>query len=126
MKNARLQTLKIEFDAMRMKEEEALDQYAGRISSMTVRYVNLGSKLEDVTMVKKVFNTVPDQYLYVIAGIEQFCGIDNMPFEEEDRRLKTFEECACPRAPGGSGGKDRHLFLTHSEWWAKEQRREPI
>jgi hypothetical protein len=42
VKDARLQTLKAEFDALRMKEEEPLDQYAGKLMTMSVKYGNLG------------------------------------------------------------------------------------
>jgi hypothetical protein len=42
VKDARLQTLKAEFDALRMKEEEPLDQYAGKLTTMSVKYGNLG------------------------------------------------------------------------------------
>ncbi|XP_031494297.1 uncharacterized protein LOC116260255 [Nymphaea colorata] len=55
VRNARLQTLKSDFDTMRMQEGETLDQYAGRLTWMSVN---------------------------VIAGIEQFCDLDTMLFEE--------------------------------------------
>ena len=37
--------LKSELDAMRMKEEESLDQFVGRLTAMSVRYSNLGGVL---------------------------------------------------------------------------------
>jgi hypothetical protein len=42
VRDARLQTLKSEFDAMTMKGDEALDQYARRLTGMLVKYNNLG------------------------------------------------------------------------------------
>ena len=47
MKAARLQTLESKFDAVRMKEDDSLDSYAGRLSGMAVRYSNLGGHLGD-------------------------------------------------------------------------------
>ena len=38
VKNARLQMLKNDFDVIRMQEGETLDQYAGRLNGMSVRY----------------------------------------------------------------------------------------
>ena len=45
VKDARLQTLKSEFDAIRMKEDESLDQIVGKLTAMSVRYNSLGGAL---------------------------------------------------------------------------------
>ena len=58
VKEARLQTLKSKFDALKMKEEETLDQYAGKPMGMSVKYSNLGGTLDDAAMVKKFYDTV--------------------------------------------------------------------
>lgn len=70
VKAARLSTLKGEFDLLRMKEGEPLDDYAGKISGMAARYANLGATLDDSAMVKKLLDTVPDRLYPVVAGIE--------------------------------------------------------
>jgi len=70
VRDARLQTLKAEFDALKMREDESIDEYAGKLTSMSVRYSNFGGTLDDSTMVKKLFDTVPDKFISVVAGIE--------------------------------------------------------
>jgi hypothetical protein len=70
VKDARLQTLKAEFDVLKMKEEETVDEFAGKLRAMSVKYGNLGGTLEDKAMVKKLFDTVPDKFIHVIARIE--------------------------------------------------------
>lgn len=92
VKEACLQTLKSEFDALKMKEDEPLDQYAGKLTAMSVRYGNLGGTLDDAAMVKKLFDTVPDRFITVVAGIEQFFDLKTLPFEEALRRLRAFEQ----------------------------------
>jgi hypothetical protein len=62
-----------------------MDQYASKISEMSVKYGNLGGTLDDSAMVKKLFDTMPDQYIMVVAEIEQFF----------DRNKLTFEEAVC-------------------------------
>jgi hypothetical protein len=52
--------LKAEFDALKMKDDEMIDQFAGKLTAMSVRYSNLDGTLEDLTLVKKLFDTVPD------------------------------------------------------------------
>ena len=70
VRDARLQTLKAEFDALKMREDESIDEYAGKLTSMSVRYTNFGGTLDDSAMVKKLFDTVPDRFISVVAGIE--------------------------------------------------------
>ena len=42
VRDARLQTLKSEFDALRMKENDPLDQVVGKLTSLSVRCSSLG------------------------------------------------------------------------------------
>jgi hypothetical protein len=61
VKVARLATLKGKFDKLIMENTEPQDDYAGKISSMAVRYVEFDATLGDASMVKKLLDTVPDR-----------------------------------------------------------------
>ncbi|XP_031505065.1 uncharacterized protein LOC116267472 [Nymphaea colorata] len=111
-----------DFDAMQMQEGEMLDQYAGRLTGMSVKYANLGGTLSNAALVKKLFDTVPNRFLSVIAGIKQFCDLDTMLFEESMGRLKTYEECSHPQSLGTGGNGDAQLLLTQVEWEARQKR----
>ena len=41
VKDARLQTLKSEFDEIQMKDDEPLDQVVGKLSTLSVKYNSL-------------------------------------------------------------------------------------
>ncbi|XP_062185989.1 uncharacterized protein LOC133889508 [Phragmites australis] len=107
---ARKKTAKRVWDCLKTTSvggRESLDQYAGKHNSMSVRYANLRETLDDVALVKKLFDTVPDRFLSVITGIEQFYDLDNMSFEEDVGRLMAFEEYSNNHSRGGHGrGKD--------------------
>lgn len=119
VREARLQTLKGEFGAMVMEPGETLDQYAGRITAMSVRHSALGSTLGDSAMVKKLFDTVPEKFVSLVAGIEQFYDIDTMPFEEAVGRLKAYEErMRKKKAAAGGVTTDGQVLLTQAEWEA--------
>ncbi len=120
VREARLQTLKGEFGAMVMEPGETLDQYAGRITAMSVRHSALGSTLGDSAMVKKLFDTVPEKFVSLVAGIEQFYDIDTMPFEEAVGRLKAYEErMRKKKAAAGGVTADGQVLLTQAEWEAR-------
>ena len=87
VKAARLSTLSGEFDRLCMADEEELDGYAGKISGMAARYASLGSTLGDAAMVKKLLDTVPDRLYSAVAGIEQFCDVETMAFEEDRKSV---------------------------------------
>ncbi|XP_072151093.1 uncharacterized protein [Setaria viridis] len=119
VKVARLATLKGEFDKLHMTEGELLDDYAGKISGMAARYASLGSTLDDAAMVKKLLNTVPDWLYHAVAGIEQFCDVEMMAFEEVLRRLKAFDEHSRGRTHAGGKWHDDQLLLIATEWQAR-------
>jgi hypothetical protein len=73
---------------------------------MLVKYGNLGGTLDDAAMVRKLFDTVLDRYITVVAGIEQFFDLKKLAFEEAVGRLKAYEEWIQQGASGvrGDGG----------------------
>jgi hypothetical protein len=121
VRDAQLQTLKSEFDALKMKEDETIDSYAGKLTGMSVRYNNLGGTLDDAALVKKMFDTVPERFIHVIDGIEQFYDLKTLVFEEAVGRLKAFEE-RTQRGAGNSLTDDKQLLLTQAEWEERQRK----
>ncbi|XP_073360639.1 uncharacterized protein [Aegilops tauschii subsp. strangulata] len=118
---ARLASLRSDFELLRMDGGETLDGFAGKLSSMAARYAGLGSTLEDPAMVKKLLDSVPDRLYAAFAGMEQFCDVSTMPFEEALRRLKAFEERLRRRGQGGGERADGQLMFTAAQWRARER-----
>ena len=87
------------------------------------RYASLGSTLSDADMVKKLLDTVPDRLYSAVAGIEQFCDVQTIAFEEVLGRLKAFEERSRRRRAQAGGGErsDGQLLLTEKEWRARDR-----
>jgi hypothetical protein len=119
---ARLSTLRGDFDRLVMADGEALDVYAGKISGMAAKYASLGATLNDAEMVKKLLDTVPDDLYTAVAGIEQFCDVETVCFDEVLGRLKAFQERSARRkvALGGERREDQ-LLLTAAQWEARRR-----
>ncbi|XP_044972684.1 uncharacterized protein LOC123440172 [Hordeum vulgare subsp. vulgare] len=101
-----------------MDADESLDAFAGKISGMAARYAGLGSTLDDAAMVKKLLDALPDRLYAAVAGIEQFCDVSMMLFEDALGRLKVFDERLRRRGQdGGERGGDQ-LMLTMAQWRA--------
>lgn len=54
VKNARIQTLKAEFETMSMKETEAVDEFATKATNMMSTMRSLGDTMEESYVVKKI------------------------------------------------------------------------
>jgi hypothetical protein len=100
---------------------------------MAARFASLGSTLDDAAMVKKLLDTVPDRLYPVVAGIEQFCDVASMPFEEALGRLKAFDErsrrwAQLTSGQATSGGQidGGRLLLTEEEWRARRKAKSGI
>ncbi|KAK9070857.1 hypothetical protein SSX86_009425 [Deinandra increscens subsp. villosa] len=92
VQKARLQTLRSELEMLRMKENETINDLEGKISGIMAKFKSLGSSLDEEVVVRKLLNSAPKKYLPIVASIEQYSEIENMPFEEAVGRLKAYEE----------------------------------
>ena len=106
-----------------MTDGETLDQYAGRMATISVQYSNVGGTLEESAMVRKFYDTVPDKYLPIIAGVEQFYNLEEMSFEEAVSRLKAYEDRTRSRTPGGGLMINGQLLLSQGEWESRQKKK---
>nr|GFD17071.1 zinc finger, CCHC-type [Tanacetum cinerariifolium] len=77
---------------LHMKEEETIDTFATKLTTLTNKAENLGHTMEDDTLVRQLLNDVPDMYLQIVTSIEQYSDLSEMTLEEAIGRLKTYEE----------------------------------
>ncbi|GJR46802.1 zinc finger, CCHC-type containing protein [Tanacetum coccineum] len=92
VQQARLQTLKSDFEMLHMKEDETIDTFTAKLTTLVNKAASLGHTMEDETLVRKLLNAVPDRYLQIVASIEQYSDLSKMTLEEAIGRLKTYEE----------------------------------
>ncbi|GJV44781.1 zinc finger, CCHC-type containing protein [Tanacetum coccineum] len=76
VQQARLQTLKSEFEMLHMKEDETIDTFTAKLTTIVNKAASLGHTMEDETLVRKLLNDVPDRYLQIVASIEQYSDLD--------------------------------------------------
>nr|GEY90809.1 zinc finger, CCHC-type [Tanacetum cinerariifolium] len=92
VQQARLQTLKSDFEMLHMKEDETIDTFITKLTTLVNKAASLRHTMEDETLVRKLLNAVPDRYLQIVASIEQYSDLSEMTMEEAIGRLKTYEE----------------------------------
>ena len=75
-----------------MEENESIDSFTTKLTSIINKATSLGLTYEDSTLVRKLLNAVPDKFFQIVASIEQYSNLDTMSLDEVIERLKTFEE----------------------------------
>ncbi|KAE8812090.1 retrotransposon protein [Hordeum vulgare] len=69
-----------------------------------------------------LLDSVPDRLYAAVAGIEQFCDVSTMLFEDVLGRLKAFDERLRQRGHTGGEREEGQLMLTTEQWRARERR----
>nr|GEV01265.1 zinc finger, CCHC-type [Tanacetum cinerariifolium] len=60
VQQARLQTLKSEFEMLQIKEDETIDAFTTKLTTLVNKASSLGNTVEDEILVSKLLNAVPD------------------------------------------------------------------
>nr|GEU62318.1 zinc finger, CCHC-type [Tanacetum cinerariifolium] len=92
IQQARLQTLKSDFEMLHMKEDETIDTFTRKLTTLVNKAASLWHTIEHQTLVRKLLNAVPNRYLQIVASIEQYYDLSEMTMEEAIGKLKTYEE----------------------------------
>lgn len=93
VREARLQTLMTEFDAIKMRETETIDEFVTKLSGIATKSAALGEVMEESKLVKKFLKALPrSKFIQIVASIEQSIDLKNTGFEDVVGRLKAYEE----------------------------------
>lgn len=93
VKEARLQTLMNEFDRLKMKDKETIDDFGGRLSEISSKSAALGVDINEPRLVKKFLSSLPrKKYIHIVASMEHVLDLKTTSFEDIIGRLKVYEE----------------------------------
>ena len=115
VQKARLQTLKTEFEMLKMKEEDTIDSFAARLNSIVTRASGLGSTFDQPTLVRKLLSSVPRRFVQIVATIEQFADLEMITLDETIGRLKAYEERTNLMDEGLVNDLEKLLYTRHDK-----------
>ena len=96
VKEARLQTLMAEFDRLKMKDNDTIDNFVGKLSEIASKSSALRENIEETKLVKKFLSSLPrKKYIHIVASLEQVLDLKTTSFEDIIGRLKAYEERVC-------------------------------
>jgi hypothetical protein len=113
VQKARLQTIRTEFEMLKMKDEDTIDSFTAKLNSIVTRASNLGTTFEQPTLVRKLLSSMPKKFIQIVATIEQFVDLEAATLDEIVGRLKAFEERTNLVDEGSVNNQDNLLFTRH-------------
>ncbi|KAL5570423.1 hypothetical protein UlMin_026998 [Ulmus minor] len=91
-KRVHLQALHAEFKVLRMKTGELVSEYISRMMEITNKRRINGEKLEDITIVEKILQSLTAKFNYVVCVIEESKDIDTLSIDELQSSLLVHEQ----------------------------------
>ncbi|KAF0929568.1 hypothetical protein E2562_022391 [Oryza meyeriana var. granulata] len=117
VRNANVQTLKMELERLYMEDAETIGEYAMKLTTIVNKIRALGTKVEETTVVEKLLHTVTDKFQHIVGTIEQWGDVTKMYVMEAIGRLKAYEASLAGQRRGKEG--EQQLLFTRAEWEAK-------
>ncbi|XP_077219066.1 uncharacterized protein LOC143853215 [Tasmannia lanceolata] len=71
VKRVRLQTLRGEFESLKMSDSESISEFFDRVQSIVNQLKVNGEKIEDQRIVEKIMRSLSTKFDFVVAAIEE-------------------------------------------------------
>ena len=82
VKTVRLQTLRLQFESLKMKESETVDQFMTRVSGIVAQFQTYGEPLEQKIIVQKILRCLTKKFAMVVTAIEEAKDLSKFTLEE--------------------------------------------
>jgi hypothetical protein len=115
VRDANAEQLRKEFDHIRFKDGESVDDFSMRLTGLANNIAVLGGKITEPEIVKKMLHVAPEPLKQVAILIEALLDLDNLSIEEVTSHLRNVEQ----RKKETTSDKQGRLLLTEEEWRAR-------
>ncbi|GAU23238.1 hypothetical protein TSUD_172660 [Trifolium subterraneum] len=110
VKRAQLQALRGEFENLRMKEDESVSGYFGRVLSTVNKMKIQGEVMEQNIVVEKILRSMTSKFNYVVCAIEEANNVETLSIDELQGSLLVHEQKMKPLKE-----EDQALKATHGD-----------
>ena len=78
VKDTKLQMLTTKFEELKMGDDESFDSFYGKLNEIVIAKLNLGEKIEDAKVVRKILRSLPESFRAKVIAIEESKDLDEI------------------------------------------------
>jgi hypothetical protein len=91
VKDAKLQTYRIQFEQLKMKEDETVGKYFPRVEEMVNAMKALGETIGESSLVQKILRSLPDRFNPKVFVVEELNDLKTLQFDQLLGTLTAYE-----------------------------------
>ncbi|WRX24441.1 hypothetical protein QQP08_016928 [Theobroma cacao] len=91
-KRWQLQTLRLEFETLRLKIEESVSEFFSSTMAIINKMCVHGEKIEHMTVVEKILRSMTPKFNYVVCAIDESKDLDDLSIDELQGSLLVHEQ----------------------------------
>ena len=91
VKDTKFQMLTTRFEEVKMSDDKSFDSFYGRLNKIVIVKLNLGEKIEDSKVVRKILRSLPKSFRAKVTTIEESKDLDKIKIQEFIGSLQTYE-----------------------------------
>jgi hypothetical protein len=115
VKAANVERLMKAFETVTFRDSENVDEFVMRVNGIVSGLRELGEKIEDNRVVRKILRVLPRKMRQVAVSIQMLCDLNTMSVEELLGRLRVAEE----QDDVEESTDPARLLLTEQQWEAR-------
>ena len=83
--------LTTQFEEVKMSDDESFDSFYGKLNEIVIAKLNLGEKIEDAKVVRKILRSLPESFQAKVTTIEESKDLNDIKFQELIGSLQTYK-----------------------------------
>jgi hypothetical protein len=91
VKDAKLQTYRLQFEQIKMNEDEIVNNFFLRVEELVNSMKGLGDKIEDVFLVQKILRSLPNRFNPKVSAIEELNDLKTLSIDQLLGNITSYE-----------------------------------
>ena len=82
VKDTKPQMLTTQFEELKMSKDESFDSFYSKLNKVVVSKFNLGEKIEDSKILRKILRSLPESFRVKVTAIEESKDLNDIKVQE--------------------------------------------